>query len=320
MPQRSTEMRPGVDSHLQYLAVLLAEELNFSRAAKRAGMAQPAFSRSIRNLEASIGVTLFRRTSRAVELTEAGKRFVYEARKGLYYSTRAVELANRHESTSNTLMIGYPSFFDPHTIIEGLARLSLPGLSLTAQSSSSAQIAANISSGMLDCGIVVLPQEYPELTGFRKLHLVDDPLRANMRKDRPLVKRKLLELSDLKDQPLIFIAREQNPALHSWFERCCRAYKFVPLIVQEARNLHEYAAMVSHVTAVGLMPGFSRIPHPDFLPENIVVRDFRDSTLVVEVAMIFGERFNSAHFRSFITAITKLRDEHRAKRHLPVSA
>lgn len=313
-------MRPTIDSHLQYLAVLLAEELNFSRAAKRAGMAQPAFSRSIRNLEASVGVTLFRRTSRTVELTEAGKRFVYEARKSLHYSARAVELASRHGSTSSTLMIGYPSFFDPHTIIEGLARVSLPGLSFAAQSSSSAQIAAHISNGMLDCGIVVLPQEYPELAGFRKLHLVHDPLRANMRKDHPLAKKKLLELSDLKDQPLIFIAREQNPALRYWFERHCGAHKFVPLIVQEARNLHEYAAMVSHLAGVGLMPGFSRIPQPGFLPENIAVRDFRDSTLIVEVAMIFGERFNSAHFRSFIAAVTKLRDEHRAKRQLPVSA
>ncbi|HET9281391.1 MAG TPA: LysR substrate-binding domain-containing protein [Candidatus Angelobacter sp.] len=310
-------MHPGVDSRLQYLAVILAEELNFSRAAKRAGMAQPAFSRQIRLLESFLGVRLFRRTSRSVELTEEGKIFVYEARKGLHYSARAVELASKGTNGPSTLTIGYPSFFDPHTILEGLARVSLPGLSVAAQSSSSAQIAANISNGIFDCGIVVLPQEYPELAEFRKLHLVDDPLRANIRKDHPLAKKRPLELSDLKDQPLIFIAREQNPALHSWLERRCQRYKFTPLIVQEARNLHEYAAMVSHAASIGLMPGFSRIPHPDFLPENIVVRDFRDPTLTVEVAMIFGERFNSAYLRSFITAVTKLRDEYRAKRHSP---
>lgn len=314
-------MHPGVDSRLQYLAVLLAEELNFSRAAHRAGMPQPAFSRDIRRLESFLGVRLFRRTSRTVELTAEGKLFVYDARRGLHYSTRAVELVSkRNGNTPSTLVIGYPAFFDPYTIIQGLARVNLPGLSLAAQSSSSAQIAANINNGIFDCGIVVLPQDYPELSGFRKLHLVTDPLRANIREDRPLAKKRLLELDDLKDQPLIFIAREQNPSLHSWLERRCRIYKFTPLIVQEARNLHEYAAMVSHVSGVGLMPGFSRIPHPDFLPENIIVRDFRDPTLAVEVAMIFGERFNSAHFRSLITAITKLRDEYRAKRHLRESA
>ena len=75
--------------HLRYF-VAVAEELNFSRAARRLRMAQPPLSAAIRQLEQEVGTSLFARTSREVKLTEAGEADISGARRALAEADAAV--------------------------------------------------------------------------------------------------------------------------------------------------------------------------------------------------------------------------------------
>jgi DNA-binding transcriptional LysR family regulator len=75
--------------------IAVAEELNFSRAAKRLRMAQPPLSVAIRHLEQEIGTRLFHRTSREVRLTDAGNAFLDGARRTLAEVEAAVSVAQR---------------------------------------------------------------------------------------------------------------------------------------------------------------------------------------------------------------------------------
>src|SRR3712207_3784208 len=77
--------------------VAVAEELHFTRAAARLGIPQPALSLQIRQLEAEVGVALFRRTKRRVELTAAGQVLLTEARRALAQLDWAVDAARRAE-------------------------------------------------------------------------------------------------------------------------------------------------------------------------------------------------------------------------------
>jgi DNA-binding transcriptional LysR family regulator len=87
-------MDPLETRELRYF-ITLAEELHFGRAAERLGMAQPPLSRSIRQLERRLGVTLFERTSRAVRLTPAGAVLLAEGRSALDALAAAARRAQR---------------------------------------------------------------------------------------------------------------------------------------------------------------------------------------------------------------------------------
>jgi len=89
---------------VQYF-VAVGEELHFGRAAARLHIAQPSLSHQIRQLEQQLGVTLLHRTSRRVELTDAGRALLSEGRRLLTQSDRAVRLVR--SASSDTLIVGF---------------------------------------------------------------------------------------------------------------------------------------------------------------------------------------------------------------------
>lgn len=89
--------------HLRYF-VGVAEEENVSRAALQLHVSQPALSRQIRDLEEELGFLLLTRSARSVQLTEAGRAFLHEARAVLLRAEEAVKtaLARRHRRARRT--------------------------------------------------------------------------------------------------------------------------------------------------------------------------------------------------------------------------
>src|ERR1700691_6333100 len=95
--------------HVRYF-IAVAEYLNFSKAAEQLHIAQPPLSRQIRQLEEDLGVTLFLRSKRRVELTKAGQAFLEEARKLIVQAGHAAQAA-RHaqKGESGTVRVGVAS-------------------------------------------------------------------------------------------------------------------------------------------------------------------------------------------------------------------
>ena len=104
--------------------VVLAEVLHFGRAAERLRIAQPSLSEQIRRLEGELRTPLFERSHRRVELTEAGRLFLPEAREILAHVDRAALLARRASAGAGPLRVGFTYWMDTTPIVAWLGEFA----------------------------------------------------------------------------------------------------------------------------------------------------------------------------------------------------
>jgi len=139
--------------HLRYF-VAVAEELHFRRAAERLHVAQPAVSEQVRKLEVELGVQLFARTHRSVQLTDAGVALLEEARRVLRQAEVARQAARgAAERAAMRLRIGYLPDVLPAAVPRALRQIaaSLPAVELDLQSAPALRL---VEAGVVECAPV----------------------------------------------------------------------------------------------------------------------------------------------------------------------
>jgi len=152
-----------------FLAV--ADELNFTRAAEKCHVTQPALSRGIKMLEDEFGGALFHRERRHTHLTELG-RMVHTYLSGVYEnSISAKQIAEQYTRQKKTpLKLGIMSTISPNEIVELVAavRSNHPGVELHLCDSDAKSLRARLLSGELDVAIYALPSTQPD----NQVHIV----------------------------------------------------------------------------------------------------------------------------------------------------
>lgn len=199
---------------LRYFAAV-AEEGHIGHAADRLFISQPALSQQIRALEEQVGVPLFTRHARGVEITEAGEVLLGEAREVLARAERledTVEELARGEATG--LRIGVPPGLDPRLLPGLLARLreSHPDAAIEVHELTTPDQLDALGSGALDLGLVREPVEDTRLS---RRTLTVEPLGASLPETHPLAGRESLTLRELAGDLFVCFPRPWAPSLHS---------------------------------------------------------------------------------------------------------
>jgi DNA-binding transcriptional LysR family regulator len=195
-----------------FLAV--SDELHFGRAAQRLHMAQPPLSQAIRKLEAEIGVQLLQRTSRVVELTDAGRVFADRARMLLAGLEASVEETRRMGGLSLRLRIGFLPGLRTRLLLDFVSAFSErdPDVSPEVMHLSAEEQRRRLRSGDLDLGIF---HETDVLPGLRTEPLAEgEPVAAWLRSDHQLALKQSLGPEDLSGQPLLKLPRVADPIRH----------------------------------------------------------------------------------------------------------
>ena len=198
---------------LRYFAAV-AEEGHVGHAAARLFISQPALSQQIRALEEQVGVPLFTRHPRGVELTDAGEVLLAEAREVLARAERfdeAVEELARGDGTA--LRIGVPPGLDARLLPELLASLreSLPDAAIEVRELTTPDQLEALRAASLDLGLVREPVDDTRLSTRT---LVVEPLGVSLPATHPLAGRDSLTLRELAGDVFVCFPRPWAPSLH----------------------------------------------------------------------------------------------------------
>lgn len=211
--------------------LVLCEELHYGNAAERLEISQPALSQQIKALEMYLGVSLFKKQGRKIQLTKAGQFFLQRAaiiKKEMisvkeeirYFQGHSREAVHLGASGSHFLMEVLSEFTDV-----------FPDISLHVSEYSSKKTIQKIVDQQIDVGIVY---QVEEMYGLASEVLFEDEIIVAIPKTHELANKKTIELRDLENQPLILLEKEMH--LRQVIDKELRRQKIVPNIICELSN------------------------------------------------------------------------------------
>ena len=213
--------------HLQYFRAL-AETLHFGRAAERLHISQPPLSRQIALLEQELGVKLFDRSRRHVELTDAGQRFYLDT--GTVFA--AFEQAKRNalaaaRGAAGELSVGF-MMSTAYSVTPAITRryaAQYPQVNLKLTETLPMDLAQDISSGSKDVAIMYRPQD---CSGLETVTIYREEMTVVLPPGHRLLEQPLIDPRDLAAETFIIVPRRIAPALHDMIVNYCLQHGVTP--------------------------------------------------------------------------------------------
>jgi len=235
---------------------MLAETLNFTRAAERLHMAQPPLSASIRKLEEELGVLLFDRLPQGVRLTAVGEAVLQHARLALFHAEQVRSTAREGAAGAAGVVrlgINGSSSYELVPRLMQAFRAEYPKAVVDVHESTSGELLRRVETRALDLAIVAHP--VPHGTTAEVALLRHERLMLAVRADAPLAERTEVTLAELATEPLIIHSRTHAPHMHEIVVRAFRQAGVQPRIVQEAVQVGSMLGLVEGGMGVAFVSG-----------------------------------------------------------------
>ena len=267
--------------HLRYF-VAVAEELNFSRAARRLQMAQPPLSVAIRQLETELGTDLFQRSSRGVTLTEAGRVLLDGARRTLAEADRAVTATRRAGAGElGGLRVGFSwsARFETLPAIGRALREQHPDVELLTEEMWNSRMPEALRAGAIDVAISLCAEISSELA-YEQIRA--EPVIALLAAGHPLAGEQAVALSSLAEEAFVLFPRELAPRLYDTLVGLCRSAGFEPTPRKESFHTDW------ELRVLGDVPGVTLVPQSvaRFLPRGVVAVSVSEPSELLETSVL----------------------------------
>jgi DNA-binding transcriptional LysR family regulator len=291
--------------HLRYF-VAVAEEGHMTRAAEQLGIQQPPLSQQIRALENELGVQLFRRKPRGVELTDAGLAFLEHARTILAQVERASATTRRTaRGEQGRVVVGFTSSAPFHPFVPRVIRtfreLS-PHVSLVLEESGSGELVQALHSEEIDAAFIRSP--IADVVGLEVTPLLEEEMVAALPTGHQFATSnsdtKRLPLSALAKEIFVLYKRPGGPGLYDTIITACKSAGFSPRVGQEAPRILSTLNLVAAGLGVSIVPASLRRLEMDGVVYRSIAKNQQPLAPLI-LACRGGE--NSATVRRFIELV-----------------
>lgn len=295
--------RPSVVELECFVAV--AEESNFSRAARRLNLTQPPLSRHIRSLEEKLGSRLFDRNTRSVSLTPAGAMFLRDASAILVALDSAAESVRRVDlGETSRLRIAFVGALLDESFVRLIQefRESHPRCQVHLSDLPPGDQMVRIEDGSVDIAFVgACPRRLPQR--LRRHVWKKEPLLVALPENHRMASSRAIRLKELGEAPWVMVSREAAPEFRLQFDELCRTHGFKPRIVEETDRVPAVLTMVAAGQGCSLLPAGVAHLLPGgvrFLPVSSRRRP------LLEHACLYRERPDSEEMAHFLDALKRV--------------
>lgn len=285
--------------HLRYF-ITVAEELHFGRAAQRLHIAQPPLSQQIRQLEVEIGVILFHRTKRSVQLTDPGKVFLEEAKRVLIQASQAIQAAQRaSRGEIGQLVISFVSSAAYNVLPKILQafRVSFPDINLALHELTTDKQLQGLRDGWIDVGFLRPPVEDEQLSIST---IFQESLVVALPETHPFSEQLQIPLKLLKNESFILFPRHLGSKLYDQIVTLCQLAGFSPNVVQEAIQMQTIVSLVAAEMGIAIVPASLQ----NLQRTGVIYRTIQESTPQAEIAIIWRSNDSSPVLQQFLNLVT----------------
>ncbi|HXZ39201.1 MAG TPA: LysR substrate-binding domain-containing protein [Terriglobales bacterium] len=289
--------------HVRYF-LAVAESLNFSKAAQQLHIAQPPLSRQIRQLEDELGVELFVRTRRGVQLTKAGRAFLDEGRKLVVQAGHATEAA-RHaqKGESGIVRIGIASGLGglvAKVVAEHCRRF--PGINIECKDVFSGLQNEILEKCEIDVGFLRPPVNQVKLDCEL---LFEEEFVVVLPKSHRLAKRKFLKLKEVADEPLIIFDRSFSTGLYDRILGLYSRQGLTPHFAVTHVEAHEEAGSIMVASGKAIFIGTGAIVTRSVSGVELVSVPLNEAEAKIDVYMAWRRDEESAAILGFLESVRR---------------
>lgn len=285
---------------LEYFAEV-AKHLSFTKAAASLHVSQPSISKAIQNIEAELGVPLFYRSSKQLELTDAGRAVLINANDVLFsFNNLRSELTDILNLQKGQIRIGIPPIIGAEFFSKYIStyKEKYPYIEIHLTEVGTKMIRQGVEAGQLDIGLICNANVNEQLEAVRLLY---NPLMLVLHKDHPLAKLDMVPFKLLEDED--FIIYPKDFTLHDRIMEECARNGFFPTIACESSQKDLMVELVAAKLGITILPQkiCAKLQN-----DALVSIPFEHENIFLELGMIWKKnKYLSNAVREFITLVNE---------------